>query len=106
MAKAVRLLHLLDFLFNAVHDLPDLHLLGNLRIEPIHTRDIGAVVQSKFRIITQKLCDRERCPDGLAFGMISKHAPGTAASMRDLIRSNEITWPSETHAPPGKPPNP
>ena len=60
MAKALCLLHLFDFLFNAVSNLLDLHLLGNLGIKPVHAGDIGAVIKANFRSVTQKPRDRQR----------------------------------------------
>src|SRR5260370_34650290 len=47
--------YFLDLLFHSIYKRLDLQLLRDLRIQPIHTTDIAAIVQAEFRAIWQKI---------------------------------------------------
>ncbi len=56
--------HFLYLLFHAVYKCFDLYLFRYLRIQPVHTSDVGTVIEAKFSTISQKLC-RLHCARGL-----------------------------------------
>ena len=84
--------------FLAIDELLHLHCFLHRAIEPIDAGDIGAKIEAQRGIDAQKSRDRDACSlsissecccDGLPFGTMSIFAPGTAASMRALICSND-----------------